>query len=345
MYSHSYIVNPIQGNADYSLYDKHLRDLESWSIANKDEKIKEINNDFFEANSALSDNNEVRSIWTRVEKMLQENPALINFVLDYQCAKSRYFFPWLINVSRNPARAIELLYGEGDDLEGNWVTNIHDSTDQIANFIRNDPLAIYYRETQQRIAELSATLYDGGWSENGKKKIVVFNSGYMPWLNHYGFMVDTDFIEINAFDTDPFVHADYLTSLGVNFKHGNAISQMKNIDCKEADLIIYGPEYGNLDITPLRVFYDKIIKPAYHLLNLGGELIFDIKLNSPMIDYLQDVFCWPLVQQYQGLEETIADFERERRAIWKEGCKFSTEYFVDNNDREPTAVQIVMTKK
>ena len=287
-------------------------------------------------------------IWKFVGPKVEANAGLAEFIRDYQGHKSEYFFPWLVNVFRSPATALEISYGAGPNLNGDWYEDILDTDDPIVPFIKDDPAFVYNRERQLIVADLASSIQDIGARELKKRplKIVDFGAGRLAWIRRHGFSADPGLVQIYAFDRDPSIKPEQLfdedlESLGVHFKHGDFTAQFNNPDCREADLIILG---GVASYIPTSDFSLKIIPAIYNLLNPGGVFFFDLQIDCPCYQHSIDILDWPEFDLPASVSAAVDRVETIRKSLWLSGLTLNAEYQVDTYNKISSAVMITMQK-
>ena len=348
MFKHAYLNDPVKRTAemDAEVFAKYSR-MNQENLSTSPEIVDEIKQQFFTYAGSISvEKAKVSKIWDFVEPKICDNPGLASFTLDYNGAKSSFFFPWLINVFRSPATALEMCYGAGVDLHGNWVRPVPED-DPIDYFVRNDPTFIYNRERQLYVANLAANLRDVAFDSGTKKKIVDFGAGRLAWMRYHGFDAQPNLIEVRAYDRDPSIKPEELfpgedlSSLGIYYKHGDLMIQVKNPDCNNADLVILG---GVASYVPVEIFSRSIIKEAYSLLNPDGILFFDLQVKCLYLERSMSIFDWPAMRLADDVPTLIQQVEEMRKYLWKKDIKFSGEYAVDTYNENPSAVMIMLQK-
>ncbi|MBQ3292792.1 hypothetical protein IJG93_00575 [Candidatus Saccharibacteria bacterium] len=348
MFKHAYLSDPIERTDDMKVeaFSKYT-EINRVEFSTKPELVKEIKTQFFEfAESAKVDEAMITKLWGFVGTKIKENPGLANFTLDYNGAKSNFFFPWLINIFRSPATALEMSYGAGTDLHGNWIRNVPEN-DPIDYFVRNDPTFVYNRERQLYLANLASCLRDVAFDSDEKKKIVDFGAGMLAWVRWHGFVPQPHQIEIYAYDKDPSIRPETLfpgedlEALGIRYKHGDLMVQVRNHECDGADLAILG---GVASYIPPDIFAEKVVKAIYALLNHGGIFFYDLQVKCPYLERSMSIFDWPTMYLADNVETAIKNVEKVRRRLWREGLKFAAEYAVDTYNENPSAVMIMLQK-
>ena len=353
MLRHSHLYDPI--NHDFVMKDedftKYVELCEKQVGPTPSEMVEEIKTKFMALAESLVNTDEeiahVEKIWAFVEPKLQQNLGLAQFTLDYSGAESDFFFPWLISVFRSPAHALEMSYGAGYDLSGNW--SIGTIGDPIELFVKNDPTFVYNRERQLRVADLASSIYDIAWDSNSTRKIVDFGAGMMAWARWHGYdyrNIDRSYVEIYAFDKDPTIKPDELfdvplEDLGIHYKHGDLFSQIQNPICRSADLVILG---GVASYIPSDVFAQKIIPAIYQLLSNEGSFFYDLQLDCPYLRRSIKLWDWPDMSLPDSATAAIDAVEAVRKNLWQNSIKFSAEYAVDTYNATPSAVMVTLTK-
>jgi len=305
-------------------------------------KLKE---EYYAAHSSI-EQSKLNKVWGLIAPKISENRGLAEFTRDYQGHLSDYFFPWLINVFRSPATALEMSYGAGPDLNEDWHDDILSTEDPIVPFIKDDPAFVYNRERQLYVADLASSVVDLAAGREDPAKIVDFGSGRLTWIRNHGFIPSKDRVEIYAFDQDPSIRPDQLFSsdpeeLGIRFKHGNFTAQFNNPDCRNADLIILG---GVVSYIPAAKFIDGIIPAIYQLLNDVGVFFFDLQIDCPCYQHSMDILSWPKFDLPASTNEAIARVEEWRKSLWSSGIKFSAEYTTDTYNELPSGIMVTMQK-
>ena len=328
MLRHSNLYDPIkipvvQTKIDFSRYIEIHQNQTRPTAAGY---VAGIKAKFYEANSKAKPEN-LDKVWEFVAPKIENNTGLAEFINDYHGAESKYFFPWLINVFKSPSTALEISYGAGPDVNGDWHEDILDTNDPIVHFIYNNPMFAYNRERQLRIADLASTVYDCTSGHSSKKsKIVDFDAGYMAWLRRHGCGY-APWVDIFAFDKDKTINLEDIlfrdprkseVHFPVQFKQEDFIEHLADPNCKDADLIILGN-------TPIHLenFFDKIVPAIHTLLKPMGVFFFDLPENPAIV---------------------IDLVEKARLDLWEKGMQFSSEYAVDTYNRIPSGVMITFQK-
>ncbi|MDO4526556.1 MAG: hypothetical protein Q4B87_00475 [Candidatus Saccharibacteria bacterium] len=306
--------------------------------------LDEIQKRFFSSNHYAEEEN-LQKIWSFMEPRIKLNAGLALFILDYQGAESHYFFPWLINVARSPATALEVSYGEGPDANGQWHRGIELTDDPFAQFVYDDPAFVYNRERQLFVADLVASIQALA-EENNPSKIIDFGAGRLPWIRHHGFVCRPQYQQIFAFDKDPTINPSELFSskladLGIHYEHGDFIKQFNNPDCREADLVILG---GVMSYIQRDVAVGQIIPAIYGLLKDDGVFFFDLQIDCPVYRHSIDVLGWPEFDLPSSTAATIDRVESMRKQLWQNGIRFSAEYASDTYNSVPSAVMVTLQK-
>ncbi len=302
--------------------------------------------DEFYASHTSVEKSKLDKIWEFIGPKIENNAGMAEFTKDNQGHKSDYFFPWLINVFRSPATALEMSYGAGSDLNGDWTEGILNTNDPLVPFIKDDPAFVYNRERQLYVADLANSVQDLIKSQGRKAKIVDFGAGRLAWIRKHGYVLSAEQASIYAFDRDPSIKPEELFSsnledLGIYFKHGNFAAQFKNPDCQNADLIIMA---GLASYIKAADFVGKIIPAIYRLLNPDGIFFFDLQLDCPCYRHSMDILDWPEFKLPSNIGDAIHDVEKSRRMLWEKGIKFSAEYQPDTYNTIPSGVMVTMQK-
>ena len=352
MIRHDYLYDPVERTADMNIteFTKYTEIANAQVGPTDDSIVAEIKDRYFKFIERQSCTNSERkhasSVWGIVASKIKSNAGLARFTLDYNGTESLCFFPWLINVSRSPSKALEMAYGAGEDIFGDWCDEITD--DPIVFFVKNDPTFVYNRERQLYVADLAAAIV-GNTPIHGKPgKIVDFGAGRLAWARWHGFEPDSKFVNIYAYDRDSTIALEDLfhTSperLGIKFKHGDLMEHVNSPEATHADLIILG---GVASYIPKEIFSQAVVMPIYHLLNTGGTFFFDLQMDCPYLRRSMSIFDWPkmYLDGRDSAAKVIAEVEEMRKAFWHKGLKFSAEYTLDTYNESPSAVMVTMQK-
>ena len=335
-------------------FDRYVEIHKNQTGPTSADAVESIKRQFYEAGAHASVEN-LDKIWGFVSPKVEENNGLAEFIRDYRGAESQYFFPWLINVFRSPATALEISYGAGPDLNGEWDEGILDTDDPIVPFVYDDPAFVYNRERQLYIADLAISVMEERAERDRsiRPKIVDYGAGRMAWMRrhgllemcyHYMYLGTSD---IYAFDKDQTIKPEdlfiprSLQDLGIKYKYGDFTSQLTNPDCRDADLIILG---GVACYIPSDVFYGKIVPAIYGLLNEDGIFFFDLQTSTPCYRHSMDILDWQNINLPEDPVVVIDSVEKARKHLWDHGIKFSAEYKIDTFNKIPSAVMITMQK-
>ena len=316
--------------------------------------VESIKREFYEAGSEANIGN-LDKIWSFVGPRVEQKQCLAEFIKDFRATESKYFFPWLIDLSKSPSEALEMSYGAGHDLNGEWHKDILESDDRIVPFILGDPAFIYNRERQLYVADLVASIIeDCYYGITNVSKIIDFGAGRMAWARYHGlelgnFYARSGYADIYAFDQDKSINPEELfvdeamtlEELGIKYEHADLASQLTNPALKEADLIILG---GVVSYIPTEVFVGKIIPAIYGLLGSNGVFFFDKQIDCPCLQWSMRVFDWPDMYLPANVTEAIYTTEQARIALWEKGFKFSAEYAIDTYNNPPTAIMVTLQK-
>ena len=308
-----------------------------------------IKNDFYNANAGAKPAN-LDKVWEFVLPKIESNTGLAEFINDYNGAKSKYFFPWLINVYYSPSTALEISYGAGPDIDGVWHEDILKTDDPIVPFIYNAPAFIYNRERQLQVADLVSTIYDCTSGNNGSKhKIVDFSAGRMAWLRRHGCGY-APWVEIYAFEKDNSINPEEVLTRGpdkagvrfpVYYIQEDFTGHLLDPNCRDADLIILG---GVASYIPQEVFFERIVPAIHLLLKPGGIFFFDLQINTPCYRHSMSILNWHKLSLSDTPAIAINSVEKARRTLWEKELKFSAEYIIDTYNKIPSAVIITMQK-
>lgn len=349
MLRHLHLIDPVKRTKDMEVSEftkyTHIRRAQ---VGRTDPKIvSDIKQEFYDKHLKKTSQEELDKLWSFVGPKIEENAGLAQFILDYDGAGSEYFFPWLMNIFRSPSLALEMSYGAGTNLDGEWVEKIP-KDDPIDFFVRNDPTFVYNRERQRYVADLVTTVQDNdfGCFEH-LSKVVDLGAGRLAWARWHNFQFKPENQTIMAFDKDPSIKAEELfpgkklKDLGLTFKHGDLMVQVNNVDCREANLIILG---GVKSYIRDDIFAQAVLMPVYHLLAPDGVFYFDIQVDCPYLQRSMSIFDWPEMYLPVSVEKAIASIENMRKSFWETGNKFSAEYAVDTYNESPTAIMVTMQK-
>lgn len=356
MQRHQYLHDPVERTADMNIteFTKYTDIVKNQIGPTENSLVKEIKDRYFKFVDSHSSTEEERSqatkAWEYVLPKIEINAGLANFILDYRGAESLYFFPWLINVSRSPSTALEMAYGAGEDIFGEWKYDVGE--DPIDFFVKNDPTFVYNRERQLYVADLASSVYDNAivTYEEHPRKIVDFGAGRLAWARWHGFKFASAYVCINAYDKDPSIDFNEIfnidnaeESLGIRFKHGDLMTFVNDPEAAYADLAILG---GVASYIHQKVFMQAVVMPIYHLLNRGGIFFFDLQIDCPYLRRSMAIFDWPkmYLDGRSSVAETIAEVEQMRKQFWHEGLKFGVEYAVDTYNESPSALMVTMQK-
>ena len=349
MIQYSKLYNPVEKTRDMALteFTKYidLRDeqLRDGTTTNPD-LVRKIQMEFYRTHS-LTKKRQLDNIWATICPMVESNSALAQFIIDYGGARSEYFFPWLITVANSPSAALEMAYGAGYDVEGEWSYTAS-KDDEINDFVHNVPTFVYNRERQLFMANLVSAVQRNG-SEWNPTTVVDLGAGRLAWGRWHNFHFDSDVQKIIAVDKDPSINADELFGpdepgiLGVDYQHADALAWLATLDKEAFDLVMLG---GVASYFPFQAFTEAVIKPVYHRLKKGGAFFFDLQLDCPQYEWTIKLFDWPEMKLAKTVTEAINQVEATRKALWRSGIKFGATYTVDTYNEHPSAVMIVMNK-
>ena len=350
MVRHKYLIDPVKRTKDMneSEFTKYTGIANAQTEPTEPNIVEEIRKQFYDQHLTDANRAKLDKIWGFISQKIKTNAGLAAFILDYEGAKSRFFFPWLVNVFRSPSTALEMAYGAGTDVDGNWIHSVPTS-DQIEFFIRNDPTFVYNRERQLLVADLATTFQDLSYNcYDHKSKVVDLGAGRLAWARWHNFDFDPGRQTILAFDKDPTINYEELFGskeamemMGLKFKHGDLMAQINNPECMGSDLIILG---GVASYIRSDVFTQAVVMPAYHLLNPNGIFFFDLQVDCPYLRRSMSIFDWPKMYLADSAEAAIASMEKIRKALWAEGHKMSAEYTVDTYNASPSAVMVALQK-
>lgn len=348
MLKHIGLYDPVVRTKDMETteFTKYTR-IRSGQMWCTDPKIvNEISEQFYKEHATTDNQENLDRIWKFVEPKISKNIGLAAFIMDYDGAKSRFFFPWLYNVSHSPSLALEMSYGAGEDVDGNWIDKVPE-TDPIDFFVRNDPTFVYNRERQLYVADLVTTIQDYSYTcPEHLSKVVDFGAGRLAWARWHGFQFKPEVQKIYAFDKDESINMESifetnLESLGLEFRHGDLMVQVNNPLCMGVDLAILG---GVATYIRKDIFEEAVVMPIYHLMNPGGVFFFDLQINCPYLQRSMSIFDWPKMYLADTIEDAIKTAESIRKALWLKNCKTSAEYILDTYNESPTAIMVTLQK-
>lgn len=348
MLKHISLTDPIVRTKDMEVIEfTKYTDIRKAQVGQTEPRIvKEIHDQFYDAHTEPESQENMNKLWEFIRPKIEENAGLAAFILDYKGAESDFFFPWLYNVFRSPSLALEMAYGSGDDVYGNWIKKVPE-TDPIDFFIRNDPTFVYNRERQLYVADLVTTVQDYSYAcPEHLSKVVDFGAGRLAWARWHGFQFKPEVQKVYAFDKDPSIKLEdifgtKLETLGLEFKHGDLMVQVNNPMCMGTDLAILG---GVATYIRKDVLEQAVVMPIYHLMNPGGVFFFDLQIDCPYLQRSMNIFDWPKMFLADNVENAIANVEEIRKDLWTGGCKMSAEYAVDTYNESPTAIMVTLQK-
>ena len=304
--------------------------------------VNEIYDVFYSKHEEIP-RNRLNKIMDSISPKISRNAGLAQFTVDYGGAESDFFFPWLMSVYSSPSAALEMSYGAGYNLMGDWTKNVPES-DKIYDFVRNDPTFVYNRERQLFVADLVMTVHD---KRRGRfSKVVDLGAGRMAWARWHGFKFKPREQQVLAFDIDSSIKPDsmfrnYLGLLGVEYEIKDMAHALNNPNCQDADLVMLG---GVASYYPLKLFTESVIVPVYRLLKNDGVFFFDLQLDCPYLQRSMKIFDWPELQLKGDALKNIGAVEAVRKELWARGMKFSAEYALDTYNATPSAVMVTFNK-
>lgn len=348
MLRHIQLVDPIARTKDMDIteFTKYTEITEHQHGPTDSHLIKQIHDQLYEYHSGSTDDKSLAEIWGFISQKLEKNAGLATFILDYDGAKSEFFFPWLVNVFRSPATALEMSYGAGNDMAGNWVERVPTS-DPIDFFVRNDPTFVYNRERQLFVADLATTIQERSHDNTNPTKIVDFGAGRLAWARWHNFDFWPDSQDIFAYDKDTSIDpsglfkSQTLEELHIKYRHGDLMAHVNNPECMNADLILLG---GVVSYIPPEIFSQAVLMPIYHLLRSNGVFFFDLQVDCPYLRRSMSIFEWPKMHLPESVSKAIDRIEKVRQDFWRKGMKFSVEYAADTYNEFPSAVMITLQR-
>lgn len=353
MRRHREIFNPITMTKEmktkfFTKYVEIRKEQEKENRPTKPELLREIETQFYDSHKNCS-KEDLDEVWSFVWELVLRNEGLAIFILDFDGAKSDFFFPWLIQVASSPSAALEMSYGFGYDIAGNWREVNKD--DPIYFFVANDPTFVYNRERQLNVADLVSSVRDIR-HYGDRVKVVDLGAGRLAWARWHGFTLTPSTMSIYAFDRDPSIDPDKLFKQGakkneIRYYTMDLFSALESTICQESDLIILG---GVASYFPMKVFEEKIVKKVYTLLKDNGTFFFDLQLDCPYYRRSVAIFSWPELQLVPAKESVSAEqvaialLEQMRRRLWETGMRFGVEYKPDTYNKSPTSIMVTLTK-
>ena len=348
MLRHLGLIDPIDRtrNMDVVEFTKYT-DIKAVQVGQTDsEVVNEIKVQFYQSHFNGKNQDKLDRLWGFIRPKVEENAGLAQFILDYEGARSRFFFPWLYNAYHSPSLALEMSYGAGDDINGVWHDKIPES-DQIDSFVKNDPTFVYNRERQLMVADHVTTIQDisHGCPEH-ISRVVDFSAGRMAWARWHGFQFKPDIQRIYASDRDRSIDIEKVfeadpASLGLEYVYGDIMAQVNNAMYMGADSVILS---GIATCIRKDVLTQAVVMPIYHLMNPGGTFFLDFQIDCPYLKRNMSIFDWPKMYLADNVENAIGEVESIREDLWKNGCKMSAEYTVDTYNESPTAIVVIMQK-
>lgn len=346
MQRHNYLYDSIPRTEDMpdAEFTKYVEICKNQTEPTSEALIQRIKVEHY-AHSVDTDKKLLDEIWQKIEPRLVANEGLARFILDYKGAESKYFFPWLLTIPKSPSTALEMSYGSGYDLKGRWVEDV-ESYDPIYKFVMNDPTFVYNRERQLFVADLASSVQDITIGSQEISKIVDFGAGRLAWTRKHGFEFRPSKQVIYAFDKDPTIKPHVLfdsslQSLNLHYENGDLVSQLKNPNCEDSNLIILG---GVASYLSMDVLINYVITPIHGLLKPNGVFFFDLQLDCPYLRRSMALWGWPTLQLFDSPGAAITEMEAIRKNLWNTGLRYSAEYAVDTYNACPTAVMISFTK-
>lgn len=303
------------------------------------ETLKKI---FMESHADSVAKDTLQKIWQNFEGPLKKNAGLANFTLDYGGCRSDHFFPWLASVQRSPSEALEMAYGYGRNLKGEFEYAKDDPWYMDA--ARNLPTLAFHRERQLNVANLVTVAK--GTRHGGTIRVADLGAGRMDWARMHGFTLEPEIMRIEAFDKDPTIEADELFPMG-RVKSGvtyyrrdiaEALHIMKYMET--LDVIIM---QGVVSYYPVDYFLD-VLTRVHRLLWHNGAFFFDLQLDCVYYRWSVATFGWPEMKLAKSASAAIDLVEGLRKKLWEKGHRFGAEYALDTYNKTPAAVMVTLTK-
>ena len=313
----------------------------------KERDIQFLRDQFYRTHEIFYYRGFLDHIWETVEPRLRENNGLTQFTIDHDGAKSEYFLPWLIEVNDSPSGALELAYGAGYDLVGQWHRSIPDD-DPIMAFVRDDPMFVYNRERELFIANLvtTAQIVEGDKGPDHICKVIDLGAGRLAWARWHGFTFSPSYQQIYAFDHDNTIHPadlfnDDLAELGLHYQLGTIETALADPVCQNANLVIL---VRAASYFPFETFIRSVVVPVYYLLAPEGTFFFDLQIDCPCLQRNVSIFDWPPMAIESTATETMDSIEAARRVLWQDGRYFRAEYSLDTYNMSPTSIMVTFQK-
>ncbi len=307
-------------------------------------KLEEIKMNFYYLHR-YRDRDLLNEEWKKVEGALAENAGLAEFTLDYDGAMSEFFFPWLVTVRESPSAALEMAYGYGYDLLGNWKKV--PEKDPIYAFVQNDPTFVFDRERQLFVADLVTRQRQMFARADGHYfNVMDLGAGQMAWARYHGFLFPW-WQRIYAYDKDMTIHPDRLFPGGAE---ANGVQYYKGDIMESFGALPAGLKFdvailqGVASYYPMELFKKAVIIPVYENLEVGGVFFFDLQLDCPYYRRSVAIFNWPKINLAGSVAEAISSVEDLWSGLRKDGMKFSVSYQLDSRNNHPSSVMMVLTK-
>ena len=303
--------------------------------------VKRLEEIFFESHADKVAEEKLRKIWQIVEGPLQKNEGLANFALDFGGSRSNHFYPWLLSVPKSPSEALEMAYGGGRNLEGEFEYVEDDPWYMDA--ARNLPTLAFHRERQLTVANLVTVAKGAGSGEI--VKVVDLGAGRMDWARMHGFVLEPDIMKIEAYDKDPTIKPHELFPMGEKESGVTYTS----CDIAEALHMMQGPMANVILMQGVASYYPmelltSILARVHSLLWRNGVFFFDLQLDCVYYRWSVVTFGWPEMNLMKSAAEAIDMVEGLRRSLWDKGYKFGAEYALDTYNKSPAAVMVTLTK-
>ena len=278
-----------------------------------------------------------------IRPRIEKNAGLAQFIIDYEAAKSDFFFPWLKAVFTSPSEALEMSYGYGKNLRGNYHYANYDH--RMYYFVKNDPTFVFNRERQLYVANCARATIDAR-AFGGIAKIVDLGAGRMNWLRRHGLSANRFLAKIWAFDHDDSIVPGELfeaplNSLGIKYEKKDIMDALQSGECTDTSLFIL---QGVASYYPLEAFRNRILLPVYNQLHVGGAFFFDLQLDCPYYRRSMTIFDWPAMKLYKSPTIAFDTIEKMLRELRKEGVHMTAEYAMDSYNEIPSSIMITLSK-
>lgn len=321
-------------------FEKYININERQNGNTPSDLVETIRWDFYSTHSQDVEQEDLDRIWSFIEPRLVKNAGLAHFTIDYDGAKSDYFFPWLMTVQKSPAAALEMAYGSGYNLAGEWVEHVPKS-DGIYLFM-NDPTFWVHRDKMDYIANLAINVRNTV-PEGTKTKVIDLGAGRVMWAMRHRDILEPERQTILAFDKDKSIMPSTFEpeKTGIIFKNADFADELWRPGCRDANLIILS---GVASYYPLDILRARILHPVYNLLQHGGAFFFDWQLECLYYQRSMSIFSWPKIKLERDFDAAHDAIDGIRKAMWRQGMKFDMDCRQDTYGKDATVIMITLTK-